>query len=82
MQIQEPDIPHLAQVNSKYKGHTKGYTCYRGSDTPLSHVRQTLALLVALLWAINRGAQVFMQGGEHFTVFYLHADIGTSLNQP
>jgi hypothetical protein len=34
MQIQEPDTPFPAQVNSKYKGHTKGHTSYRGSDTP------------------------------------------------
>jgi hypothetical protein len=37
MQIQEPDIPLPVQVNSEYKGHTKGYTGYRDSTTVTPH---------------------------------------------
>jgi hypothetical protein len=35
----------------------------------LSRMRQIPALLVALLEAINRGAQGFIEGREHFTGF-------------
>jgi hypothetical protein len=34
IQIQEPDIPFLAQVNSKYENHANGNAGYRGLDTP------------------------------------------------
>jgi hypothetical protein len=42
-----------------------------GAQTRLpSHIRQTVALLGALLEAIKGGAQGFIHRGEHFTDFY------------
>jgi hypothetical protein len=32
MQIQESDIPFLAQVNNRYGDHTDGHASYEGSD--------------------------------------------------
>jgi hypothetical protein len=79
MQIHGPDIL-LAQVSSKYKSHTKDHTIYRGSDTSPLQYATNHGTPGAPLDVINRGAQCFIQGGEHFTGFQPNSVIGTCLN--
>jgi hypothetical protein len=45
-------------------------------------MQPTPVIQEALVEAINKIVHDIRRAGEHFTVFLLHHDIGTSFNQP